>query len=673
MQRRPRNALTIVGISLLLTCALLEHGARWRFEQDAVPLTPTNLSTQREALGRLPLSFEANRGQTDPSVGFLARGPGYTVFLTPTETVLSLKNRPSQRSVDPKGARRRAEVDSLRMRLVGASNTSQIVGLEEESGRSNYFVGNDQAHWIPDVPRYRRIRYREVYAGIDVVYYGHGRQLEYDLIVAPYADSRSITLEFEQVKRLSIDQAGELVLTLNGGELHQRRPMIWQDIDGTRQDVVGGYVMRNDSQVGFEVGAYDRSRPLVIDPVLSYSTYLGGSDDDLGADIALDAGGNVYVTGETQSANFPKVGALQGTFNVGTCGSPAAPCSEVFVSKLNAAGNALVYSTYLGGASDDSGKSIAVDSTGAVYVAGDTESTNFPTTNGAFQRTFGGTIFDAFVAKLSPSGSALVYSTYLGGNQNDLAQGIAVDGGGNAYVTGSTFSTNFPTKNPVQATFGGRVFDVFVTKVSPDGSMLVYSTYLGGGSSDEGQGIAVDSAGNACVTGFTFSTQFPTSNALQPSKVGTNDEFADVFISKFTPAGVFTYSTYLGGSNDDYAQGVAIDATGNCYLTGMTLSANFPTTNAIQVQPGGGTYDAFVTKVNTAGSALVYSTYLGGGGYEQGFGIAVDATGAAVIAGTTASNDFPTTNPFSRHSQVDWATLLAVISTGGSRPASSRC
>jgi uncharacterized protein (TIGR03437 family) len=315
------------------------------------------------------------------------------------------------------------------------------------------------------------------------------------------------------------------------------------------------------------------------------------------------------------------------------------------VAKLNPAGTALVYSTYLGGDRNDVGNGIAVDSTGAVYVTGECESTNFPTTAGALQRTFGGSTFDGFVVKLNGSGSALLYSTYLGGNGNDFGKAIAVDAGGNAYVTGNTFSTNFPTRTPFQANFGGRVFDAFITKLNPLGSALVYSSYLGGGSMEEGLGIAIDPAGNAYVTGYTFSTNFPVSNPFQPTKFGSGTTNCDAFVTKVNANGALTFSTYLGGNNDDYGRRIVADAAGNCYFTGMTLSTNFPTASPLQAQHGGGTYDVFVSKFNPAGSALVYSTYLGGSSYDEGLAIAVDGAGAAYVTGATGSTNFPTASP----------------------------
>jgi uncharacterized protein (TIGR03437 family) len=587
-------------------------------------LTPARVA---EVYGQLPLSFEANRGQAGGQVKFIARGRGYQLFLAATEAVLELPSA------------------SLRMKLSGANPDPQVEGLDQLSGKSHYFIGAEPQQWRANVPTYARVRYREVYPGVDLIYYGKQQQLEYDFVVAAGADPDVITLSFTGATELRLDEQGDLLLRTAGGELRQHKPIIWQETERGRQEVAGYYVIKDNGQVGFAVEDYDASHPLLIDPVLSYSTYFGGNNDDDGLAIAVDAAGSVYVTGETRSANFPTANPLQGTFSGGTCGTPAQPCSDVFIAKLNPAGTALIYSTYLGGGSNDTGNGIAVDSTGAVYVTGESESTNFPTTAGALQRTYGGNTFDGFIAKLNPSGSALVYSTYLGGSGNDFGKAIAVDAMGNAYVAGNTFSTNFPTRNPFQASFGGRIFDAFITKLNPAGSALVYSSYLGGGSMEECLGIAIDPAGNAYVTGYTFSTNFPTANAFQGTKVGSGTTNCDAFVTKVNANGALAFSTYLGGSNDDYGRRIAADAAGNCYFTGMTLSTNFPTANPLQAQHGGGTYDAYAGKFNANGSALVYSTYLGGSSYDEGLAIAVDGSGAAYITGATGSNNFPTASP----------------------------
>jgi hypothetical protein len=420
------------------------------------------------------------------------------------------------------------------------------------------------------------------------------------------------------------------LLSLPGGEVAERAPVVYQEVAGARKAVEGRFVLRGAREVGFEVGAYERDQPLVLDPLLVYSTYLGGSGGDQGLAIAVDGSGNTFITGETESTNFP---TTPGSFQVTNAGF-----QQVFVAKLNAAGSALVYSTYLGGGGGSNiAVGIAVDASGNAYLTG-IAGGDFPTVN-PFQAT-PGDVSDAFVAKVNAAGSGLVYSSYLGGSGFDLGRAIAVDASGNAYVTGDTQSTNFPTANPLQAApAGGR--DAFVSKVNAAGSSLVYSTYLGGSDGDIGRGIAVDASGNLYVTGDTLSTDFPTANAFQPAYGGG---IADVFVTKLNAAGsAFVYSTYLGGSGDDGGFAIALDASRNAYVTGFVESTDFPTVGAFDTTLGGAS-DAFVAKLNAAGSSLVYSTYLGGGDSDEGHSIAVGPSGSAYVTGDTFSTDFPTTN-----------------------------
>jgi plastocyanin len=662
----------------------------------------TRQATERAAsYGKVPLHFEANQGQTDDQVKFLARGSGYGLFLTSTESVLVLRKgeagRPGEGLARAEAATqsRSSPPEVLRMKLLGADPHPAVEGTEELPGKSHYFIGNDPKKWRTDVPQYARVEYKNVYPGVSLTYYGNQGQLEYDFVVSPGGDPRRIRLGIEGAKGIRVDAEGNLVLSLPGGEVVEKAPVVYQEIGRARKAVEGRFVVRGRGEVGFEVGAYEADRPLVLDPLLVYSTYLGGSGNDAGLGIAMDTSGNAYVTGYTNSTNFPTANPLQAANGGGY---------DAFVAKVNAVGSALVYSTYFGGSGDDIGQSIAVDGSGNAYVTGYTQSTDFPTAN-PLQAVYGGNA-DAFVAKLNASGSALVYSTYLGGSGSDYGQGIAVDasgnafvtgstgsanfptanalqaanaggsdafvvkvnaagsalvystylGGsgldqawgiavdlaGNAYVTGDTVSTNFPTTNPLQATHGGGTSDAFVAKVNAAGSALVYSTYLGGSGGDQGQGIAVDASGSAYVTGLTSSTNFPTANPLQAANGGAND----AFVAKLNTAGsALVYSTYLGGSGDDFGDGIAVDALGNAYVTGLTGSTNFPTANPLQATHGGGIYDAFVAKLNAAGSALAYSTYLGGSGGDQGQGIAVDASGNAYVTGYASSTNFPTANP----------------------------
>jgi len=629
----------------------------------ALPAAAATDARVSESYGKLPLQFEANRGQTHKDVRFLSRGPGYSLYLTAGEAVLVLSKPDPDSKRGARSAQTRPDAPTqsvaLRMSLVGAASKPLVSGLEAQPGKVNYFIGKDPAQWRTNVPTYAKVHYREVYPGIDLVYYGNPRQLEYDFVLAPGADPKKIVLGFKGADKLEIDAQGGLVLHAAGGDIRQHKPVIYQTIDGVRREIAGGYVRKGADRVGFEVAAYDTSQPLIIDPVLLYSTYLGGSGSggDTGNGIAVDADGNAYVTGYTTSLDFPTtLNAFQSVF------APASP--NAFVTKLNPTGTGLVYSTYLGGSDSDAARGIAVDANGSAYVTGSTRSNDFPTTAGAFQPTFTAPagVGTAFVTKLDPSGSTLVYSTYLGGSgvYGDFSSGIAVDSAGNAYVIGTTSSNDFPTAAAFQPTLaGGSRFgaqNAFVTKLNSSGSALVYSTYLGGTSSrapDSGYGIAVDVDGNAYVTGYTTSNNFPTTpGAFQPAISGpyfSGGIPQDAFVTKFNPAGSVVYSTYLGGSYDDSGVGIAVDAAGNAYVTGGTGSSDFPTTAGV-FQPAfsGG---AFVTKLNPTGSALVYSTYLGGYSGAGSSGIAVDGNGNAYVAGGTilscgrysCVSDFPTT------------------------------
>ncbi len=656
--KRCTKALSKV-IILLFICALSafvapEYAGRDAWGERTGPTKHRVLET----FGKLPLYFEVNQGQTDAQVKFLSRGRGYTLFLTPTEAVLVLRSRPSAISDKQSASTLQANMTDepsqtvLRMKLVGSNPAPNVMGLDELPGKSNYFIGNDPKKWRTNVPTYARVRHKDVYPAVDLVYYGDQRQLEYDFVVSPGADPKAITLAFEGAEKLEIDDRGDLLLHTAGGEIRLHKPLIYQGINGAKQPIPGRYVLKDKHQVGFSVAAYDLSKPLVIDPVLNYSSYLGGSATDEGFAIAVDATGNAYVTGSTGSVNFPTtMGAFQTAFG---------GFKDAFVTKVNAAGSGLAYSTYLGGSLDDQGQSITVDSAGNAYLTGFTSSTNFPTASPVQASTGGG--YDAFVAKVDPSGSTLVYSTYLGGNSDDRGRGIAVDGTGNTYVTGRTFSANFPTTNPLQAAFGG-VFDAFVTKLNAAGSALVYSTYLGGTNDDRGQSIAVDTAGNAYVTGTTFSADFPTASPLQAAFGGDRD----AFVTKVNSAGsVLVYSTYLGGSGRDEGHGIAVDSAGSPYVTGSTQSNNFPTASPLQAAFGG-FFDAFVTKLNAAGSALVYSTYLGGTNDDRGQSIAVDTAGNAYVTGKTGSADFPTTSPFqSTHGLGGLDAFVTKVNSAGS-------
>ena len=627
-----------------------------------------------EAYGKLPLSFEANQGQTDPNVKFLARGAGYTLFLTGDAAILSLH--------------REQETAVLRMTLEGANTAARMTGADVLPGKSNYFSGSDRTRWLTNVPTYGAVKYSGVYPGIDLVYHGNQQLLEYDFVVAPGADPGAIDIRLGGASKLRVNREGTLVIGLGASEVIERAPVVYQDIGGRRRTVAGRYVLRGKDRVGFRVAEFDRSQPLVIDPTLVYSTYMthtypAGTVDALGnvyvsgvsfdgflpttpgafqtaagegsafiaklnpsgsglvystylgvccADasaIAVDASGNAYVTGFVQTADFPTTpGAFQ------SCSYTGYANNDAFVTKLNATGSALLYSTCLGGASNlDWGNSIAVDSEGSAYVTGFTHSADFPTTRGAYETTYRGGDTDGFITKLNAAGLP-VYSTYLGGSDQEYNFGIAVDGQSNVYVTGFTCSSDFPTTPGALQPTSSEGCKAFVTKLDVTGSAPVYSTYVGAGV---GSGIAVDALGNAYITG-SAEPGFPTTpGAFQTTAVG----YYRAFVSKLNATGsVLVYSTYLSGSYVDIGLGIAVDSSGSAYVTGRAASTDFPTTpDALQAS---GSHNAFFSKLNATGSVLLYSTYLGGPAESEGRSIAIDPSGSAYVIGLAGSG-FPTT------------------------------
>ncbi len=570
------------------------------------------------AYGKRPMSFEINQGQVDDRVKFLSRGSGYNLFLTSKEAVFSLTVSETQN-----------KQDVLRMRPLGANPFPRVTGLDELPGKSNYLRGNDPKQWRTNITHYAKVKYENVYQGIDVVYYGNQQELEYDFIVAPGANPAAIKLSFDGVQSTEIDEQGDLVLRTQHGKVLQRKPFIYQETGGQKHQVTGQYV-KIGNQIGFEIGEYDNSLPLVIDPLLVYSTYLGGSNGESAVAIATDQAGNAYVAGGTPSPDFPTTpGSFQTVLNAG----------DAYVTKLDPTGSILIYSTFIGGSGGESVVGIAVDSAGNAYVAGNTSSLNFPTTPGAFD-FIGDPAIDSFVAKLNPSGTALVYASYLGGGGTEQSFAIAIDSLGQAYVTGGTKSLNFPvTFGVVDTTFNGDE-DVFVTKVNQTGTAIAYATFLGGTNREQGVGIAVDVSGNAYVTGFTQSPNFPTSFGGWDTILSGS---TDIFVVRLNSVASGGYSTFLGGTADEIGFSIAVDGAGFAYITGYTASTNFPTTASAYDRIMSGWNDIFVTKLNQWGTGLVYSTYLGGTAGELAFSIAVDGVGQAYVTGYTLSTNFPTT------------------------------
>jgi hypothetical protein len=597
----------------------------------------------------LPQGFEPNHGQADQKVDFISHGPGYSLLLSAKEADLQL----IAASAGPHAQIRK---NTLRMKLLGANPRAYAEGRELQEGKSNYFIGNNHNSWRTDIPQYGRVEYREVYPGINVAYYGNNRQLEYDFIAGPQADPRKIRLAFHGADRIRIDESGDLILTVDFSEVRQRKPVVYQDTPSGRVRVNGRYVVRGRNRVGFEVAAYDRSKPLVIDPVLIFSSYFGGNGNDIGNGIKLDLAGNIYICGRTGSTNFPGnpiPGTPAGFLNGST--------TAAYVAKISPSG-ALIFSSYVGGTDDQAfGASVAVDSNGNVYLAGTTTATDFPTLNPIQPTNHGST--DAFVLELNSGGSALVYSTYLGGSQVDYVSMMKVDGSGNAYVSGSTASPDFPTLNAVQPKYGGGGFDAYAAKISPNGSALVYSTFIGGSGTDFDNSAALDSSGNLYVFGDTDSVDFPVKNAFQAVSGGG----VDGWIVKLDPTGsIVIYSTYIGGSGGDAVRGGQPDASGNLYITGNTSSPNFPILNGIQPTYGGGNGDAWVAALNATGSALIYSTYIGGNGDDQAYDLQLDALDNVYIVGETSSTNFPVVKAIQNSNAGAYDAFLTKINSTGS-------
>jgi len=594
----------------------------------------------RASLYALPLAFEANQGQTDPAVKYMARGNGYSVFLTANDAVFAipstenageLPSRTLSAHTRPR-APKKLQNAAIDMGLVGGNVGPGIVADNQLAGIVNYYVGSDSKNWHTGVKQYSSISYRDVYPGVNMVFHGSQRQLEFDFVVSPGADPKVIELGFKGARELGTDVSGNLLLNSSAGAVVLHKPVAYQEKDGKREMVDAVFQVNNRNEVALSIGRYDRSRKLVIDPSLTYSTYLGGTAEDDVFGIASDSSGNAYVTGQTASIDFPyATGANAGGL-------------DAFISKITPDGSSLAYSAYIGGAGNDSGNAIAVDPSLNVFVAGGTTSTNFPTQN-PLQPASGGGV-DAFVLELASNGASMVFSTYLGGGGDDIANGIAIDTTG-VYVVGSTASTNFPVQNSgaFQATIHGTS-NGFVTKLNTSGTTLAYSTYLGGGSNDLASAVAVDGAGDAYVTGVTVNANFPTTPGAFQTNCGTdgtcNGGLEDAFVTVFNPSGSQPiYSTFVGGEKNDRGLAIAVDSSKDAYVTGLTQSQLFPLKSALQSFFAGGNQDAFVTELNPSGNFLIYSTFLGGSGDDAGAGIAVDGSKNAYVIGQTTSTNFP--------------------------------
>lgn len=609
-----KKAFFVLFILVLLSAAWTVSG------QKALAVSsPSSLGPDPD-FGRLPLYFAPNRGQADPEALFYARTSLYTLLATREGLVLDSRHEENE--------------DVSRLVFAGANPDVRVYAEQPTEHRVSYFLGDDPSHWRAGIPTSRAIVYEGVYRGIDLKVYGCEREIEYDWIVKPGGDPRDIKLVLEAVCAVSLDDKGDLVTLGSFGEIRHKKPVAYQTVDGERRPVTAAFVIFENKAFGIRVGRYNPAFDLVIDPmVIVYATYLGGNGNETGYSIDVDSSGAVYLIGTTASAGFPLKKAYQ---------PKIAGSRDIFVTKIAPGGKSLVYSTFLGGTKADGGMDIEVDADGAAVIAGYTESGDFPVFN-AWQKTNRG-FKEAILVKLAADGQSLEYSTYLGGSKIDWCYDLALADDGTVYLSGYTFSTNFPVKKALQSSMAGRA-DAFLTKFSKTGQSLIFSTYLGGSDIDNGWGLAVDKDGSAYLGGETESLDFPVKNAFQSRHGGGG---RDLFVTKVSADGqTMVYSTYLGGAQGDSCYGLAVDGQGQAVIVGSTASENFPTKSPFQSSLKKGR-DAFVTKFSSSGRSLVFSSYLGGSGSDEVRGVASDSEGRTYLCGLTGSSDFPVKNAFQK-------------------------
>jgi Abnormal spindle-like microcephaly-assoc'd, ASPM-SPD-2-Hydin/Beta-propeller repeat len=601
-------------------------------------------------LDNLPLYFVENKGQVDNRVKYYAKIRNGKVYFTGEEIVyqffLGNREKDSQQnnpfpieSKTPAGKKSAGEASALReetirLSFVGANADARLEGREEQEAKFSYFRGSDPQKWVSGAPSFQKVVCRDLYPGVDLIVSGREGRMKGEYVVRAGGDPSAIRLKYDGARALSVNKKGQLEIQTPTGMLIEDVPLSHQTIDGKKRDVEARYELAADGVVQFRVGAYRKRADLIIDP-LTYSTFLGGSNHDYSRKIIVDGSRNAYLLGYTVSADFPTTSGAYDTSHNGTF--------DVFITKLNSSGNALLYSTFLGGTGNEGASGLATDVSGNAYLTGNTDSSDFPTTAGAYDTSKNGTLYsDAFVTKLNSTGSVLLYSTFLGGTDNETVRGLAADVSGNTYITGYTTSSDFPTTPGTYDTSYNGSSDGFVTKLNSSGSALLYSTFLGGTGNDGPDALAIDGGGNAYVTGNSGSLDFPTTAGAYDT---SHNGGYDAFIAKLNSSGsALLYSTFLGGTVNDYGYGIAIDGNGNAYVGGASYSIDFPTTSGAFDTTFNGNEDAFVTKLNSTGSALLYSTFLGGTGNESSLGMTIDGSGNTYVVGFTSSSEFPTTS-----------------------------
>jgi uncharacterized repeat protein (TIGR01451 family) len=646
-------------VSLLLVAAA-------QFAQSAT-LTPPTATVK--SFGHIPLSFEPNRGQTSPQARFIAHGQGYSLFLTPSEAVLSLQSLPKENALHQPIKDENAVSAVLRLQLLNANSAAAISGSDKLPGYSNYFIGKDESKWLTRIPQYGKVEYSQIYPGVDLLYYGNQRQLEYDFVVAPGADPNAIAFQIQGSDKVELGAQGQLSIRVPKTALELQKPVVYQQVNGERREIAANYVLQPDGRIAFALGTYDSSLPLVIDPILTYSSYLGGTGNDVATSVAVDITGSAYITGQTTSVDFPASGAYQPT-NRGV---------NAFLTKMSADGTAVVFSTYLGGTDSlcggDRGNSVALNAINEPFVAGRAYSTDFPVTFKGYQRTGGGCNGSGvggsgFVTHFTADGTALRWSTYLGGQGNlptNITSIAVSQTSNNAYVTGYDQSGTLATAGTFQTTLDATGDPgAFVSEFTTDGAHLLFSTYVRATTSGSvfGNSIAVDRNGNSYITGAAETTSLPLSRGAFQKTFGGG--ISDAFVTKVNTLGTqLIYSSYLGGSDTtqmEYGSQIIVEFTFGAYVVGTTGSTNFPTTlGTLQPTYPGGSTSAFVARVASDGTRLNFSTFLGGNQGSTGVGVGYTPGCKSpcnlVVYGNTNSTNFPTHNPMQSTGDLFLTTL----------------